>query len=249
MKVSLLKETGYAEDILPDGHHELIFHLSDKNGKRLTEDGAWVHEPEAFLAGQTLKTYSLSLENDSILYGIRFHPHTMSFLFDLPATEAQNYIPITEIPNARELKSCVTENANETFSNFEAVLLRLCNRIDLKNNKFQYIQFAVNQIIAKKGAVKIDHLLRQTGVSQKYFDTIFSQAVGLNPRPFCNIIRLNHFINYKTGNPHKTLTACCYEAGFFDQSHLNKVFRSFTGESPKVYFNAKNYINQYFSDL
>lgn len=44
MKVSSLKETGYAEDILPDGHHELIFHLSAKNGKRLTEDGAWVHD-------------------------------------------------------------------------------------------------------------------------------------------------------------------------------------------------------------
>jgi AraC-like DNA-binding protein len=249
MGVSLLKGADYAEDILPDGHHELIFHLSAKNGKRLTEDGVWVYEPEAFLAGQTLKTYSLSLDNDSILYGIRFHPHTMSFLFDLPATEAQNYIPITEIPHARALKSCVTENADETFRNFEAALLQLCHRMDLNSKKFQYVNFAVNQIIAQKGVAKIDDLLRQTGVSQKYFDTIFNQAVGLNPRPFCNIIRLNHFINYKTANPHKTLTDCCYEAGFFDQSHLNKVFRWHTGESPKAYFSNKNYINEYFAEL
>ncbi|MBO9204954.1 AraC family transcriptional regulator [Niastella sp. MAH-29] len=243
-------ETVYREDILPDGHHEIIFHFTGNIAKRTTEQATWVNEPDAFFAGQTLHSYSLELENNALLYGIRFHPHTLNLLFGFPAHLAtNNLLPIYDIPAANILKDCITPTFEETCSNLEKELMQLCKGVDLSANKFQYINYAVHEIIKHKGDVSISHLLKGTGVSQRHFDTLFNQSVGINPKPFCNIIKLNHFINYKNTYPQKRLIECCYESNFFDQSHLIKLFKSVTRQSPKEYFRNYNHINDYFSAL
>ena len=250
LKVSDFKEKLYKENIIPDGHHEIIFHLSAGNAKRSNSSTGWVSEPDAFFAGQTLNSYSLELKNNSQLYGIRFYPHTLSLLFGFPANDITNTIlALHEIPEAGFLKNCISENQEETFKNFETVLLELSRKIDTSTNRFHYIGYSVKEILRNKGNIGIDYLIKKTGVSQRYFDTLFKQSVGINPKQFCSIIRLNHFINYRKTNPSKKLTECCYEAGFFDQSHLIKLFRSATGQSPKEYFRNVNQINDYFLKL
>ncbi len=250
LKVSDFTERSYMESILPDGHHEIIFHLSADNAKRRNSNTDWVKEPDSFFAGQTLNSYSLELKNNSQLYGIRFYPHTLSLLFGFPADFiTNNILPLHEISESKSLRNCVSENPEETFKNFETVLLQLSGRIDLSANKFQHIDYSVSEILQNKGDIRIDRLIKETGISQRYFDTLFRQSVGINPKPFCKIIKLNHFINYRKNNPHKKLTECCYEAGFFDQSHLIKLFRTVTGQSPKEYYNNSNQINNYFSAL
>jgi AraC-like DNA-binding protein len=250
IKVDVLQEGCYTENILPDGHHEIIFHLAAGNAKRGNGATGWINEPIAFFAGQTLQKYSLELKSNSVLYGIRFYPHTLSFLFDLPADLiTNNILPLPDIRNAGSLQNCLSENTGETFRNFEAALLQICKRADLSTNKFQYINYAVGEILKSKGDITIDRLIKSTGVSQRYFDTIFKQSVGISPKPFCNIIKLNHFISYRKNHPHKNLTECCYEANFFDQSHLIKFFQKVANQSPTKYFNDTNHINNYFSEL
>jgi AraC-like DNA-binding protein len=250
IKVTALTAGYYTEDILPDGHHEIIFHLAADNAKRGNSASGWIKEPDAFFAGQTLQRYSLALKNNSVLYGIRFYPHTLSFLFNLPADIiTNNMLPIQEIRDARRLRDCISEDPNETFRNFESALLQLCSRTDLSTNKFQYINYSIGEILRSKGDITIEQLIKSTGISQKYLDTLFKQSVGINPKPFCNIIKLNHFISYRKNHPQKNLTACCYEANFFDQSHLIKLFRKVADQSPRDYFNGTNQINNYFSEL
>jgi AraC-like DNA-binding protein len=250
IKVTGLTEGCYRENIIPDGHHEIIFHLAAGNAQRADNATGWVKEPEAFFAGQTLNSYSLELKNNSVLYGIRFYPHTLSFLFGLPADVLTNIImPLQEVPEAITLRDCLSEDPDETFRNFETALRKICNRADLSANKFQYINYSIGAILESKGDITVDQLIRSTGVSPKYFDTIFRQSVGINPKPFCNIIKLNHFISYRKNHPDKNLTDCCYEANFFDQSHLIKLFQKVASQSPRKYFTGTNLINNYFSEL
>lgn len=250
IKVDALPEECYTENIIPDGHHEIIFHLSAHNAKRGNSGIGWVKEPDAFFAGQTLHSYSLELKNNSVLYGIRFYPHTLSVLFGLPADIiTDNILPLEEVQDATNLKNCISEDPDKTFRNFEAELLQICHQADLSANRFQYINYSVEEILRSKGDITIDRLIRSTGVSPRYFDTIFRQSVGINPKPFCNIIKLNHFLSYRKNHPQKNLTECCYEANFFDQSHLIKLFQRVANQSPRKYFNDTNLINNYFSEL
>ncbi|WP_205510706.1 helix-turn-helix domain-containing protein [Longitalea arenae] len=240
----------YKEDILPDGHHEIIFHVTRQKARRTTEGASWIIEPDAFFAGQTLHSYSLELENNSLLYGIRFHPHTLHILFGFPADLlTNNILPLHDIPAAYVLKNCITENFETTCRNLETALLQRCKRADVSANKFHYIDYSVQEIIKKRGDISICHLLNRTGISQRYFDTLFRQSVGITPKSFCNIVKLNGLISYKNKHPHKKLTECCYESNFFDQSHFIKLFKSVTGKLPKEYFKNYHHINDHFADL
>jgi len=250
LKISGLTGSSYAEDILPDGHHEIIFHLTPDHAKRSERHSDWINEPAAFFAGQTLHSYSLELKNNSIIYGIRFYPHTLATLFDFPADLLNDRIlPVSEISRATALKDCITEDPEETFMNFETVLIKLLVHADLSSNKFKYIQYSVAEIMKHNGDLRIDHLINKTGVTVKYLDTLFLQSVGITPKRFCKIIKLNHFIHYRNDHPLKSLTECAYEANFFDQSHLIKLFKAVTGQRPKDYFAGSNQINNYFAEL
>jgi len=250
IKIGDVTGTYYNENILPDGHHEIIFHLSDNNAQRGFGDTIWVKEPDSFFAGQTLTSYSLKLKYNAVLYGIRFHPHTLTFLFGFPVDiMTDNMLPLQEIAAARVLKSCISENHEQTFRNFEAALLQMCKRADLSDSKFQLLNYSVEEILRNRGDIKIDKLVKTTGISQKHFDTIFKQSVGITPKQFCNIIKLNYFISYRKNHPNKTLTECCYEANFYDQSHLIKLFHKVINQPPKEFFNSPNLINKYFSEL
>jgi AraC-like DNA-binding protein len=240
-------ERCYEEDIIPDGHHEIIFHLHANTAKRKMEHESWGSEPAAFFAGQTLQSYSLQLQPGSVLYGIRFYPHTMALLFNVPASIfTDQLLTLSDIPGATVLQHCVTDNAAKTFSCFEKVLSGRIAGLQ-PSNGFLYVNAAVASVLQHNGDVRIDALMRQTGVSVRHLDTSFKQFVGITPKVFCNIIRLNHFIRYRAGHSFKSLTECAYEAAFYDQSHLIKLFRTFTGKSPKAYFKDTNYINEHFT--
>ncbi|MDJ1504708.1 helix-turn-helix domain-containing protein, partial [Xanthocytophaga agilis] len=98
-----------------------------------------------------------------------------------------------------------------------------------------------------RGNIKVESIRQKTGVSQRYLDTIFRQWVGITPKEFSSIIKINHFIDYRQQHPEKKLTECSYENQFFDQSHLIRIFKTFTGQSPKNYFHTPHTISTYFA--
>jgi AraC-like DNA-binding protein len=240
----------YHENIIPDGHHEIIFHYNDNCAKRSTAGNSWIIEPTAFFAGQTSQSYSLELNNECLIYGIRFYPHTLHALFAFPANHTTDkLLCIEEIKKSKSLINCLSADVQQTFHRFEKLLLKMAGNVDLSSNRFRYIDYSINEIIKKKGNIKIDSLIKQAGVSAKYYDTLFNRFVGITPKSFCNIIKLNHFISYRNNFPEKSLTGCAYEAGFFDQSHLIRLFRSVTGQAPSAWFHQSNFINNHFIEL
>jgi AraC-like DNA-binding protein len=249
LDVSGRPDEPYEEDIVPDGHHELIFHLQENAASRKTDTYHWSTEPTAFFAGQTLQSYSLQLAPGAILYGIRFYPHTLAPFFDLPAAMlTDQLLSIDDIPTAAILRSCITDNAQTTFSRLERMLYSRIAALQ-PSGSFEYVDAAVAAILRHNGHIKIDALIHRTGISVKHLDNSFKKFVGITPKTLCNIVRLNHFIRYKERHLSKSLTECAYEAEFYDQSHLIKLFRTFTGKSPKAYFNSARYINGHFTAM
>jgi AraC-like DNA-binding protein len=250
LQVTDLAENTYKEDIIPDGHHEIIFHCKPNSARRTEKNNTWIHEPDSFFAGQNSRSYSLELAGDSLLYGIRFYPYTLNNLFHFPADcITDNILPLYEIPKTKILQDSITKNPQQTFANLEKALMKLLEQTDPLSRTSKCIQHSVSEIIKSNGDVKIENLVQNTGLSLKYFGTLFKQQVGITPKSFSNIIKLNYFINYKNNHPYKNLTECTYEANFFDQSHLIRIFKEITGKSPKAHFNSTNHINNYFSDL
>jgi AraC-like DNA-binding protein len=104
-------------------------------------------------------------------------------------------------------------------------------------NQDRLIGEALAWINKIKGNMRITDLLKQLHVSQSSLEKRFRQVVGTSPKKYSSIVRLKHVIQHY--RPGTSLTATAYDAGFYDQAHFIKEFRTFTGESPEIFFRSE----------
>ncbi len=80
------------------------------------------------------------------------------------------------------------------------------------------------------GAVRIGPLARRLGVSQDALEKRFRSAVGASPRAFASLVQLRAAVEAFPAQP--SLTGLAMATGFYDQSHLNRRFRTAAGAPP-----------------
>jgi AraC-like DNA-binding protein len=96
------------------------------------------------------------------------------------------------------------------------------------------VQAVAGHIKKTHGAVRIEDLATATGLSLSALERRFRKRVGTSPRKFASIVRMRHALKLrKSGGD---FTEIAHEAGYFDQSHFCKDFKTFTGLAPQSFF-------------
>lgn len=108
----------------------------------------------------------------------------------------------------------------------------------MKNTEPDRMVLAALALIHKsKGNIRISELMDQLHISQSPLEKRFRQVVGTSPKKFASIVRMKSIVQQY--NTKSSLTELGYEAGFYDQAHFIKEFKSFTGETPEKFFSNK----------
>ena len=92
------------------------------------------------------------------------------------------------------------------------------------------VQAAVRKIKSTNGAIRINELADMLSVSNDAFEKRFRKVVGASPKQFASIIRMSSVIEQLKQKP--DFLTLAIDAGFYDQSHFIKTFRTFTGLTP-----------------
>jgi AraC-like DNA-binding protein len=95
----------------------------------------------------------------------------------------------------------------------------------------QLVMAAVQLIYDSRGTIRIKELCEKLCISQSPFEKRFRKVVGTTAKKFASIVRFNTVLSQL--NQTKSLTEICYENNFFDQAHLTKDFKQFTGDTPE----------------
>ncbi|NQZ77661.1 MAG: AraC family transcriptional regulator [Ekhidna sp.] len=97
---------------------------------------------------------------------------------------------------------------------------------------------SIDQIKQRNGNVSVKEIYSSLQVSKSKLEQHFNREIGLTPKEFCMIEKINCFIKlYLEGNGH-SLTELTYLCGYYDQSHLIKDFKYFLNTSPKRFLKA-----------
>lgn len=110
----------------------------------------------------------------------------------------------------------------------------------LKENSGDTLVFhAIQHIKSANGAIKMKDLANSLYISPDAFEKRFRKTIGTTPKQFTKIIRLRSLIKHYDNS--KSLTENSLDAGYFDQAHFIKDFKSFSGQAPKVFFRSPTF--------
>ncbi len=93
---------------------------------------------------------------------------------------------------------------------------------------------AVAAIRSANGRLPMADLASLLCLSQDAFEKRFRKAVGILPKPFAGIVRLQTLI--KGYNPQYAMQQLALDGDYFDQAHFNHAFKRFTGLPPREFF-------------
>ena len=97
-----------------------------------------------------------------------------------------------------------------------------------------YVSKAVKLIYHSK-ANDIHDISEKVNISQRQLERKFKELIGVSPKQYARLIRINKAIGMLRKNPSLTLTDIAYYFGYFDQAHFNKDFKHITNQTPSSF--------------
>lgn len=217
---------------VPTGMMSLIFH----RGNRLLSVNDMMLHPRAFLGGQENRFADLQYDGQIDMLVVVFHPAGVRAFFSLPLDKAAGLRLSAEEMGDKQLLQLEnalisTEEEDLSILLIEQFLMKRLTHLAAHNLK--RINTTIELI--ESGERDISRLADVACLSTKQFCRIFSEHTGVNPKEFSRTIRFQRALHLLEKHPDISFTALAYECGYYDQSHMIKEFKSFSGYTPGEY--------------
>jgi AraC-like DNA-binding protein len=163
--------------------------------------------------------------------GVRFRPGMAgAFLRAAPSELTDQTVRLADLwgRTARELEARLDEAPEPGMA--------LCAQFREPAGPPNPAQRAIEAITAANGVVNLDYIARQANLSPRQFRRRCLEESGLTPKHLCRVLRFRHASRLAHGVLRPHWSGIAADAGYFDQAHLIRDFREFTGRTPMTVF-------------
>jgi AraC-like DNA-binding protein len=230
-----------SETVLPNGAVELIVNLGSPH-KVVDPKNSWATVfRESWIAGMQQAPLTIQAVRESNLVGIRFRPGGCRPFLGSPLTE-------------------ITDQVIEASELFGPFIERLCERVGRALSPHERLQAIEAALLERIGSIAVDPLAERAvamlagsggrvrtrrvadllGTTEKTLISRFSRAVGVTPKVFARITRLQGVIRAVSNQTRPDWADVALACGYFDQSHLINDFRRLSGTTPEDYIHRRD---------
>jgi AraC-like DNA-binding protein len=214
------------ECILPDGRAEVIFHY----GERFARRGSDAHvdlQPGAMFVGQISAPACIQPRGTVGVAAIRLRAEATGVLGPAASTLTDRFEPLDALaPTGLVLEQLAGAGSDrqkiEVLERFLAGVVREAPRPE--------VAFAAACLVRHGGAVSIDAVASLTGVGRRQLERWFQSDVGLTPKSFARLLRVNRAARLVLAET--ALADVAAACGYFDQAHMSNDFRRLIQQSP-----------------
>jgi len=229
--------------LIPNGCLELIIHLNDLHCD-LHNINAWHQSPDYMLLGLFTQPYEVQFGDHVKVFAIRFKPEGIYNIFGVPASLFKERYEDMSLVLGREFRDFSHRLREERsipqmIKGTEAYLRKVLQK---NNTDLSYVNHAAEIIRTTKG-IRIEDLPNRVFISQRQLEREFKYKIGISPKHYLRITRINEVIRLLSENHAIDLTSVAYHCGYFDQAHFINDFKKITGSKPSIFIKDRgNYI-------
>lgn len=220
---------GHREVVLPTGAMHVVIRLDPPLRVFDGEEPRTIGH--AIIGGARASAYVRDVSRPVCSVGAELRPGAAELLLGVPAVElAERHTRLDDVWGrfADELRErlAAAGDPQRRLDAFEAALLARLPRV-------RAIHPAVAHALARFAARDdVAAVVDDVGYSHRRFIALFRDAVGLSPKRYCRVQRLQRAI---ASIPTRPLAEVAIDAGYSDQAHLSRELRELTGLSPGEY--------------
>ena len=196
--------------------------------------------PLLFLYGQTIQPIELVMTGAYHLVVFQLYPFVLNSFFDLKPKDLNDdcydllkvkHTDVAEIVHQLGIKKTAAERI-DIITGF------LQHTFELKKDLLDFkIRQAIQLIVDNRGLVAVMDLCDHLKINEPTFERRFMAQVGVSAKQLAKIIQFDASLNQLNEKDYHKLTDVVYANGFADQSHFIRVFKAFTGTTPKKFGN------------
>jgi AraC-like DNA-binding protein len=129
------------------------------------------------------------------------------------------------------LEATLRERAGDTAAQAAALDAWFLGRLEMspaKRTTFDMVQ----RVIAQQGSESVEALSRSAGLSVRSVDRLFRRHLGFAPKTWAQVVRFQRALERLKADQTCPLSQLAAELGYYDQSHLAREYRRFSGNAP-----------------
>jgi AraC-like DNA-binding protein len=234
-------DTAAFDLILPDGRPELVVHRGDPFRQRLAS-GATRRQPRRLVVGQMTGAVALAPGRRVESIGVRFTPAGLSPLCGFAQADlADRLVAVDDLQQAPLLQTlaAAAAGAPTTVAALDALRDLLVRVYATAPPPDPGLLRAVVAIAESGGDVAMDALAATAGVSSRWLERHFQNAVGVSPKRLARLVRFRRVLAALDANPADRGAAVALDHGYYDQAHFIADFRAFAGDAPRRFVDRR----------
>ena len=219
--------------LFSNGHTGMVLLLNGKNNTKINNEKV----ASTFIFGQLTSFLDFEFSDDIKILVVVFQPYGLSKLTNIPGSEMQNLLLDTEFIFGKSMTALceILSEQLDTVNLFRELNLHLEQLFKKQNRKITTIlPNIIRHIQEKKGQISLVKLRAEQNIHERKLQRMFLEQIGITPKKFIQIVKLHSFLGFIKGKA-LTHTKAAYAAGYYDQAHLIKDFKAFTGLTPSAY--------------
>ena len=224
--------------ILPDGAIELIINLGDPQKLRAPDDPArFTVFNRSWISGERTEPIVIDESGYVHLVGVRLRAGGAWPFLGIPLREFTDQVVELEAilgPEMRDLRDRLGEAADDD-GRFDLLESWLTRRARDRTPPTRAVNYALWAIQRGADAVRIGRMANEIGISHKHLLREFERCVGLTPKLLARLCSFQRVICAIGQKPEVDWPAIAVRCGYYDQAHLIREFRAFSGMTPVSY--------------
>jgi AraC-like DNA-binding protein len=199
-------------DILPDGYFDMIFSAKDHKVTDISMTGIWD------------QMITVSIEGGTGMFGVRFKPFALTGLLMINMSGILNS-SVGVDPEEFNLETpLITDSL--TGGNLNIIIEHLNMRFlsQQRHSGDSRIKAFFDLVDRSSGTEPVERICREIGLSTRQVCRKVTDLIGIGAKEYSGIARFrDNLASIAEGNDYD---------GFYDQSHLIKNFKKYTGMTP-----------------
>lgn len=218
----------------PSPEQRVFFYPYDRVQADYFLSGKTLTLSHATVVGPQLERLNVALGHHHLVIKVGFRPGALSRFLRMPMTEllqVEAFNASDIFGNQVDALLCALQNEPSGTTMISLIEDFLLQRI-ADTKPLLPVDHALEQLVTMKGHVSITQLASDACLGKRQFERIVKERTGFSPKYFARLVRFSHAWNTKESNPEKSWTSIAHHCGYFDQMHMVRDFKEFTGANP-----------------